>query len=448
MIHANFKKQTQHYREVRIMNCFCDRFSYKSPCRRSKTSRIAISSLFACILIFLAAPALSAQAVLPKIEITPPASFTKGTPNYHMKFHTTSSGMPGSGGSHRMVHLELGAQPGPAGGAAPKAWHMIPPGMHMGEYLPLIAPVQQAAPDYSGRQADPNYKPEKMIIKTYWGCSDTVRPGQPNVLDTSKMTQQNMPDMSAFAPKGGRAYGAAYGGGKVGKNTVLWPNQQDNRSVPASASLIGDHFVHGNLVPQIKCSMDAKHDIMKALNVATQGQSQQDAITVRWHKLPTAIGYHVMAIGANSSGKEMVMWTSSETPNMNVSGQFIDTPQVNKHVSAKVILPADRDSCTIPRGIFAATSPPMIMVTAWGADYWASYPARPANAPKDWKPDWSVKSQFLSTANTMFGMPSGGAGYNAPDNSQDGGAHAPRGRSKSGGEAAPDVVRGILRGIF
>ena len=425
--------------------------SHAKPCRRPGATRarlrLSLPALFVAFLVVFFAPCLSAQAALPKIEITPPASFTKGTPNYQMKFHTTSSGMPGSGGSHRMVNLALSAQPGPAGGATPKAWHMIPSGMQMGEYLPLVPPVQQ--PDSPRGQADPNYKPEKMVIKTYWGCSETVRPGQPNVLDTSKMTPQNMPDMSAFASKGGKSYGA-YGGAsaKAGRNTVLWPNQQDSRQVPAGASLVGEHFVHGNLVPHIKFSMDAKHDIMKALHVATQGQSQQDAITVRWNKLPTAIGYHVMAIGANSSGREMVMWTSSETPNVNVSGQFIDTPQVNKHISAKVILPADRDSCTIPRGIFAATSPPMIMVTAWGADYWAAYPPRPANAPKEWKPDWSVKGQFLSTANVMFGMPSRGAGHDTPDSGQGGGANAPRGRGRSTEEAAPDVVKGILRGLF
>jgi hypothetical protein len=254
-------------------------------------------------------------------------------------------------------------------------------------------------------------------------------------------------DMSAFAPKGGRAYGGS-SSAAVGRNTGLWPNQQDSRLVPAGASLIGEHFVHGNLVPHIKFSMDAKHDIMKALAVTTQGQSQADAIVVRWNKLPTAIGYHVMAIGTNSSGKEMVMWTSSETPNVNVSGQFIDTAQVNKHISSKVILPADRDSCIIPRGIFAASSPPMIMVTAWGADYWAGFPPRPANAPKDWKPDWSVRGQFLSTANTMFGMPARGAEYNVPDSGPGGGEHAPRGRDKAPGDVAPDVVRGILRGIF
>jgi hypothetical protein len=425
------------------MKCFHDNAPHKKPCRRPLRFWAALPALLVCILVFPPAPSSGAQAALPRIEIAPPAAFTKGTPNYHMKFHTTSSGMPGSGGSHRMVILELSAQPGPAGGAAPRAWHMIPPGMQMGEYLPL-APVQQSASAPSGQS---NYKPERMIIKTYWGCGDTVRSGQPNVLDTGKMTPQNMPDMSGLAPKGGRAHGA-YGGGKVGPNTVLWPNQQDSRSVPAGASLIGDHFVHGNLVPHIKFSMDAKHDIMKALAVTTQGQSQADAIVVRWNKLPTAIGYHVMAIGTNSSGREMVMWTSSETPNVNVSGQFLATAQVNKHISAKVILPADRDSCTIPRGIFAATSPPMIMVTAWGADYWAGYPPRPTNAPKDWKPDWSVRGQFLSTAHIMYGMPSQGAGHSVPDSGPDGGARAPGGRDKSPGNVAPDVVKGILRGIF
>jgi hypothetical protein len=87
----------------------------------------------------------------------------------------------------------------------------------------------------------------------------------------------------------------------------------------------------------------------------------------------------------------------------------------------------------------------MIMVTAWGADYWAGYPPRPANAPKDWKPDWSVKGQFLSTANTMFGMPSGGAGYYDPGG-QDGRSPDQRGRGKE--EVAPNVVKGILRGLF
>ncbi|MCL1985299.1 MAG: hypothetical protein FWG59_02485, partial [Betaproteobacteria bacterium] len=287
----------------------------------------------------------------------------------------------------------------------------------------------------------------KMVIKMYWGCGDTVRPGQPNVIDTGKIGAKDMPDMSGFAPKGGRTYGAYGGGSKAGRNTVVWPNQEDGRAVPAGASMVGEHLVHGNFVPHIKFSMDAKHDIMQALHITLQGQSQQDAITVRWNKLPTAIGYHVMAIGVASSGKEMVMWNSSETPNVNVSGQFINTPQVNKYISSKVILPADRDSCTIPRGIFAATSPPMIMVTAWGDDYWASYPPRPANAPKDWKPDWSVKGQFLSTAHVMFGMPSRGA-ENTPDSSPRGSADTPRGRGKSTEEVAPNVVKGILRGIF
>ena len=207
------------------MNCMYDGLRYEKACRPGAAPMgfwTSFPVLLVWLLLFLPAPGFGAQ---PKIDITPPANFTKGTPNYQMKFHTTSSGMPGSGGSHRMVNLELSAQPGPAGGAVPSAWHMIPPGMQMGEYLPLVPPARQSAPGHSGGRGDPGYKPEKMIIKTYWGCSDTVRPGQPNVLDTSKISPQNMPDMSALAPKGAGAYGA-YGGGpaRTGKNMVLWPN--------------------------------------------------------------------------------------------------------------------------------------------------------------------------------------------------------------------------------
>jgi hypothetical protein len=426
------------------MNCFYDCLPYKKSCRLAGAKRVrfwpAMPALLAFVLIFPSAPSLCAQAALPKIEIAPPASFTKGTPNYQMRFHTTSSGVPGAGGGQRMAHLDLRAQPGPAGGAAPKAWHMIPPGMQLGEYLPLIPqPQSQPTPPYSGRE---DYKPEKMIVKTYWGCGDTVRQGQPNVMDTGKFSAKDLPDMSGFSPKGRMG-----GGAKGGPNTVLWPNQQDNRLAPASASLVGEHFVHGNFVPHIKFSMTAQHDIMKALHVSIQGQSQQDSIRISWNKLSAALGYHVMAIGSDPSGKELVMWTSSETPNVNVSGQFLDTPQVRKYISSKVILPDDRDSCTIPKGIFAATSPPMIMVTSWGVDYWAGYPPRPANAPKDWKPDWSVKGQFLSTAHVMFGMPSRGSEYNSPGNSPDRGTDAPRSRGKSE-EVAPNVVKGILRGLF
>jgi hypothetical protein len=71
----------------------------------------------------------------------------------------------------------------------------------------------------------------------------------------------------------------------------------------------------------------------------------------------------------------------------------------------------------------------IVTVTAWGEDYWASQPPRPADAPKTWKPDWVVKGQFLSTGHLMLGRNMGGAqpagGHSAQQEYQEGGVAAP-----------------------
>ena len=46
----------------------------------------------------------------------------------------------------------------------------------------------------------------------------------------------------------------------------------------------------------------------------------------------------------------------------------------------------------------------MVMVSAWGEDYWMSYPPKPNKAPKDWKPDWTVNALFLYQWSGMSGM--------------------------------------------
>lgn len=363
-------------------------------------------------------------AALPKVETTPPANYTKGAPAYEMRFRTNASTMPGmpgtagmmgmmgmmGGGDSRMMTLRMISHPGPSDGASPKAYHMIPPAMSMGDYLPLLPPVKESAsPGTSTPGEHSAEKPERMVIKTYWGCGETVRQGQPRVIDTSNI--KDSPDM-VFSAQGKAAYAGRMGldGLKPSWVEVLWPNRDDSRPVPGDASLVGEHFVHGNFLPHIRFHMDTQHDIMGKMSVSAQSQSLKGAIPLTWNKVPTAIGYHLTAMAFNHSRKEIIIWTSSENPNVNVSGQFLDTPQVRKHIAAKVIMPADRDRCVIPNGIFAEADAVIVTATAWGDDYWASQPPRPANPPKNWKPDWVVKGQFLSTGTLMLGMPTGGSG--------------------------------------
>ena len=394
---------------------------------------------------------------LPKVETSQPAKYTKGAPAYAMRFHTMSSSVSGAGGGMsgamngamsgglggavsgamgdviggllsgsgdmRIASLRVISHPGPSGDS-PKAYHMIPPAMNMGEYLPLLPPVKEAAPAYSGSESS---KPERFVIKIYWGCGENVRQGQPRVIDSGKMTGRAGAVMAAFGGGHGASGRGWTDGLKPGWVEALWPNKDDSRQVPGSASLVGGHFLHGNFLPHMRFTMDARHDFMEKLSLKSEKDSLKEAIPITWKKVPTAIGYHLMAFAFSDSRKEMIIWTSSENPDINVAGEFLDTPTVKKYITSKVIMPADRDRCIIPRGIFDGMDVVMVTGTAWGDDYWASEPPRPANPPKSWKPAWVVKGQFLSTGGLMLGVSQG---------------------SDSGGSSGGSGLGDFLRGIF
>ena len=363
-----------------------------------------------------------AARTLPKIDITPPAKFTRGAPEYTMQFHTFAS----NAYAKRMAQLHMISHPGPEGGASPKAYHMIPANMNMGDYLPLLPQERSASQGHiNGHTA------ERMILKYYWGCADTIRKGQPRVHDSGKMGEQG---------GGSGGYNASADGLKPGWVKTDWPNRDDTREVPNNASLVGEHFVHGNFLPHIRFSMDSRHELMDALSVRAENSSLKDAISITWNKLPTAIGYHVTAMSFNAARKETIIWSSSEKAEPLHVGHFLPTPQVKRYISEKVILPADRDRCVIPKGIFSEGDDVTVTVTAWGEDYWASQPTRPADAPKTWKPDWVVKGQFLSTGHLMLGRNMGGA-------QATGGQPAQQGYQESGAAAPARPGRGLPFGL-
>ena len=89
-----------------------------------------------------------------------------------------------TGSSGKRLRLEVNSPKGLP--SDPQATHDIPPVQNMGPTLPLIPP--DTGRTYEGR---PGERPEKfekpkMRMVIYWGCSETVRPGQPYVIDTEK----------------------------------------------------------------------------------------------------------------------------------------------------------------------------------------------------------------------------------------------------------------------
>jgi hypothetical protein len=285
--------------------------------------------------------------------------------------------------------------------------------MNMGDYLPLLPPEklppQTASATKDSGKAEKS-EPEHIIIKIYWGCDENVRRGQPRIIDTSRMGKGSTPAFMGSMGSVQSIGSAGKGALRAGWVEALWPNKENSKKVPSSASLVGDHFLHGNFLPHMRFTMGKEHDIMEKLSLSAGKSSLKEAIPVTWKKVPTSIGYHLSAFSYSDSRKEMVIWTSSDNPDVNVGSQFLDTPVVKKHIASRVILPADRDRCVIPKGIFDGAEAATVNGTAWGEDYWASEPPRPANPPQNWKPDWVIKGQFLSTGLIMLGSSGGSVG--------------------------------------
>jgi hypothetical protein len=143
-----------------------------------------------------------------------------------------------------------------------------------------------------------------------------------------------------------------------------------------------------------------------------------------------AAGYFVYAMAANEAKREMTIWTSSSKATAGIQGHELSS-KIRDLAEQGVILTPDKRAVDIPAGIFADSQNTVLMIHGWGDDFYTSYPPKPENAPKNWKPDWTARGLFLSTWTGILGMEipvvpgvpgmtdAGGGGYNQDNRSEE-----------------------------
>jgi hypothetical protein len=273
--------------------------------------------------------------------------------------------------------------------AAPQANHLIPPGMQMGASLPLVAPAA-AKP----AEATPGiFERPKGRMLIYWGCGEHAGPGQPTVIDFSKLAAGQMPPgyaamMAAVAaahpPRPGQS--AGYG---------EWPNQVDSRSVPATASLIGAHKIEGNYSPPIAFSLAQGQDFMPGLGLRESGELPSGAVALSWTPAAQATGYALSMFGS-SGGNDVVVWTSANKATAMPTMDYLSPAQVKTLVaSGSVLGPATRQ-CTVPAEVTKISPAGMVMMIGYGPE------AHFSDNPKT--PTWTVRARYKTTASVMLGM--------------------------------------------
>lgn len=340
------------------------------------------------------------------------AEKTKPYPHYWMSVSTSNQSIPGmsaemSGlaglfggknafGPRRDLLLQL-ESPMPASGP-PQASHGIPPGQNMGASLPLVTPKIEKSDYVPAERGTPEkYEKPKARMLIYWGCGETVGKGQPRVIDTAKMSTADFG--KAFAgrtptrqtppsPRKGWVYGE-------------WPNQEDKTDVPKDASMVGNHLVTGNYLPDIPFLLDKKRDFMAPVEFSPIQAAANGALKVEWLAIPTAIGYFASAMGHDQNSGDSIFWSSSEVPEIGFGLQDYLTPaDVSRFIKEKVVMESTRTTCTVPP-VFKEQAA-MLQFIAYGEELNLVQPPKPKDPKKAWNPTWSVKVRLKSTGMTTL----------------------------------------------
>jgi hypothetical protein len=332
-------------------------------------------------------------------------------------------GGPGGGG---MMNATLGAlmgggkapkaefgytQSGPAGHwmdvtlytsrnpSLPEALQAVPSGTQLAPSLKLVSPEPaktKPAPTSDEEPAPLDYEPPKGKFILYWGCSQTVRPGQPKVLDLQTAT---MAEFGKFF----ESRRATQRGAHLAPGRPVWPNKVDSRALPAGASLVGQHAFTGQGVPEsFRFDVAAAQDVMPEIRLRQTDQGGY--ILLEWNALPTARAYFLGSMGSREGeDMTMVVWTSSELPDSGFGlFDYQTNPAVDRWLKDKVLLPPTTTKCAVPK---EAAGQGMLRAIAYGTEVNMAYPPRPTDPKIPWEPDWNVKIRVKSMTTSMFGMP-------------------------------------------
>lgn len=298
--------------------------------------------------------------------------------------------------------------------SGPEATHDIPPGLSMGKTLPLLIPEREK-PVRGGEEPEQKAEKPKVRMLFYWGCSEAIRPGQPRVLDTEKMSM----------PQFGKAMSGRTGSGQTppsqrsGWAYAEWPNRKDRQDVPKSSSLSGDHFIHGNYTPDIKFAVGERHDFMAPVEFTSVTGGLTDSIKFQWKKIPTAIGYFAMAIGHDEKTGETILWSSSDAQDPGYGlMSYLPPADVSRFIREKVVMGPDVTSCSVPKGIFKDSNGAALQFIGYGDELNIAYPPKPKDPKIRHETIWAVKLRNKSTGMLPIGMDEGKAERRTKDSTQ------------------------------
>lgn len=308
-----------------------------------------------------------------------------------------------------------------------EATQTLPSGMNLGESLKLVAPVPDkpvASTPTDDSPVEPSYEKPKGKISLYWGCGETIRAGQPRTIDVANAS---LDDYAKFFV----ARGKTTKGARSQPGFPAWPNKDDDRKVPETASLVGQHnFVGSGIPDSFKLNLAEAQDLMPSIELSQT--KNEGSVRLEWKSIAQARGYFISVLGGQASGgqtnatkssgdkssndksssdksssaegAELVIWTSSELVDFGFGlTDYQPNADVDKWVHEKVILPPSVTKCEVPKGIFGERGGGILRMIAYGAETVFVHPPRPTDPKVTWEQEWQAKVRLKSTTTSILG---------------------------------------------
>lgn len=310
----------------------------------------------------------------------------------------------GRGGSFQhQLTLRLGSTLAPTGGD-PDADHFMPAGAGLGASVPLETPRHVTTPEEPAEPgAPPNFQRPKGRMLIFWGCGAHAGPGQPVIIDFSKLAAGQMPP-HLFATDIPVETGPTESNSRT---FGVWPSSKSHKTIGADASLLGAHKVAGNYSPDIGFSLS--QDFMAPLQLTSQAAGD-GSTPMSWNAVPAATGYYAFLFGAQSRGGsdgDVVMWSSANRQEFGGGlSDWLAPATVARLIGEHVVMPPSQTSCTVPAEVKQAAGQfMMVQLYAYGPEENFAYPPRPANPRTPWNVEWTAKARYRSSTGTILGMP-------------------------------------------
>jgi len=245
-----------------------------------------------------------------------------------------------------------------------------PAGLKQGDRLNLE--LYRPKPGQTEDEADATGQPTQQqkgqfTIKRYWGSSETVKPGQPEVttINWDTMTPEQRETMRNMQQRAKHRGSYFY---KPDWTTGYWPSAKERSDLEKStgkvpgvmgkdAALPGSYALTTSYTGNVTIAVPETVDFLAPIEMDSpkldEAPPLDQALLFHWLPIPNALGLHAQIMGMEGTST-LILWSSSEIPvtEFNPGQDYLQMAEVAARVQSTEFMAGTRQDVAVPAGIF------------------------------------------------------------------------------------------------